>query len=499
MASTRSLVRRLMATALGSALALTAAVHTPAAATGGAPVPIPPDGTAYFGVHLDWGLDSPSAYATRTGLSPAVYGEFVHFPLSSTAKSSLAGRVERIAAQGGALLLTVETGALTTVTEAAAHDLAATLATYNARGVDVLLRFAHEMNGSWYPWGQQPSAYRSAFQRVATAVRAQAPRTAMVWAPNYGGGYPFTGGTYAAKSGTTDFAELDTNRDGRLTMADDPYGPYYPGDGFVDWVGLTAYHFGHAWPWGENEVPEAGKLEQFLRGTYTGNGLYENQSAVPDFYAAYAVDRGKPMMLAETGALFNETPPASGATQQAIKTAWLDQVYSTTARTRLPQVKMVSWFEIRKYEGETRSVIDWRATFDPTVREALRGHVTTGRYVFAGTGVTQPPPGGTEPPPGGTEPPPTVEEPTTPPNAPASVRASSSSSRVQVSWQPPAGGSAVSGYQVCLGSTSCRDVGASTLSATFDGLPRRTAYTVRVVAVNAAGRSAPATANVSTK
>ena len=52
------------------------------------------------------------------------------------------------------------------------------------------------MNGSWYPWGQQPEAYIDAFRTVAAAVHALAPASAMAWAPNEGSGYPFSGGTF---------------------------------------------------------------------------------------------------------------------------------------------------------------------------------------------------------------------------------------------------------------------------------------------------------------
>ena len=44
------------------------------------------------------------------------------------------------------------------------------LATYNSRGVPVLVRFAQEMNGSWYSWSQQPTAYVDAFCLIAAAV-----------------------------------------------------------------------------------------------------------------------------------------------------------------------------------------------------------------------------------------------------------------------------------------------------------------------------------------
>jgi hypothetical protein len=309
----------------------------------------------------------------------------------------------------------------------------------------------------------------------------------MVWAPNYGGGYPFIGGTYAAKPGTQAFATLDTDGSGALTMADDPYTPYYPGDGYVDWVGLTAYHFGHAWPWGENEVPEAGKLGQFLRGTYTGNGKYENQSAVPDFYGTFAVGKAKPMVLAETSALYNEGTTA-GAAHLDIKRAWLEQVYSASTRDAFPLLKAVSWFEIRKYEGETASVIDWRATADPQILAVLRTHATNGRYVFAGTSA---PPVA----------PPTTQPSASVPSAPTSLTVSSTPNRLTASWRAPAtdGGAPVTGYVACLtgGSRCVTTTGATT--AVFDGLPRRTTYTISVQARNSAGLGPAVTTTASTK
>ena len=155
---------------------------------------------------------------------------------------------------------------LASVTAEAAAALADLAAGYNARGVPVLIRFAHEMNGSWYPWSQQPSAYIKAFQVVADAIHSKAPQSAMLWAPNYGGGYPFKGGQFEIKPESADFKLLDTNQDGQLTMSDDPYSPYYPGDAAVDWVGMSLYHWGNAYPWGENEVPEAGKFIAQLTG-----------------------------------------------------------------------------------------------------------------------------------------------------------------------------------------------------------------------------------------
>lgn len=479
-----ALVRAFVATSLAVGTAVASlAVSAPASALV-PPVPVPADGSAYFGVHL--GADTPGAYVQRSGLEPASYGQFVDLPLTSTSKQALASAVDAVAARSAKLFLTVEPmGGLDTVTAAVAQDLADTVAAYNARGVDVLVRFAHEMNGSWYAWGQEPAAYTAAFRRVADAVHATAPRTAMVWAPNYGGGYPFTGGAHAAAPGSADFAAMDTDGNGSLTMADDPYTPYYPGDAYVDWVGITLYHFGNAWPYGENETPEAGKLAQQLRGTYNGNGRFEDQSAVPDFYAGFAVGHAKPMVLAETGALYNETPPQPGSSEYDIKAAWVGQVYGEATRTAFPQLKLVNWFEVRKYESEAKGTVDWRATANASVRDLVRSSVSGGGYLFAGAPAPTP-------------------APATAPSAPTTLRASALSgpTRVVLTWNAPTstGGDPLTGYVACRRDTgACVTLPVSTRTTTFSSLARRTSYTFTVRATNSVGTGPAASTTIRTK
>src|SRR5205823_9919968 len=142
---------------------------------------------------------------------------------------------------------------------------------------------------------------------ITEAVHAKAPLTATVWAPNYGAGYPFRGGRYEVGPGSSDFSLMDTNGDGVLSIADDPYVPYYPGDDAVDWVGMSLYHWGSAYPWGENEVPEPGKFLAQLTGAYAGaNG---DERLVPDFYAVYGEMHHKPVAITETAAFY---APAAG-------------------------------------------------------------------------------------------------------------------------------------------------------------------------------------------
>ena len=327
----------------------------------------PLDG-AWFGVNLDWDDDSPEAYGRRLGRTPAVYVEFARFPLDDGSRTHLDAVVADVAKVGGMALLTLEPhDGLAAVTPQAAAALGDLLAGYNRRGVPVFVRFAHEMNGSWYPWSQQPAEYVRAFRTVADAVHRRAPDSATVWAPNYGGGYPFAGGPHEAQPGTPAFAALDADGDGRLSMADDPYGPYYPGDDAVDWVGMSLYHWGSSYPWGENELPEPGKFVAQLTGEYQGaNG---DDRAVPDFSAEYSVARSKPLAITETAAF--HIPGKAGADAAGTKRAWWEQVLDPGVRQRVPRLAMVNWFEWDKQEGEVNARVDWRVTGEPGLATAF--------------------------------------------------------------------------------------------------------------------------------
>jgi hypothetical protein len=246
------------------------------------------------------------------------------------------------------------------------------------------------MNGSWYSWGQQPTAYIRAFRLIAQAVHTLAPNSAMLWAPNYGAGYPFTGGAHSAQPGSPDFAVLDTNHDGVLDAHDDPYAPYYPGDDAVDWVGMTLYHWGDIWPWGKNIVPEPGKFAAQLTGSY--NGANGDERTVPDFYGIYAVGYGKPMSVPETAALFN-TSVESGDAELDVKRAWWRQVFSAETARSFPEIKMINWFEWRKPESELGgAVVDWTATLNPTIRVPFVTDLGLDQHLLFASGPPPTPP-----------------------------------------------------------------------------------------------------------
>lgn len=349
----------------------------PPAATGLARLE-PNEGT-YLGLNLDWGDDSARSAVDRLGRSPAVWVQFARFPLDDGTRTNLDAFLTQVAAVGGIALITLEPhDGLAAVTDEASEDLADYLAdAWTRHGVRSLVRFAHEMNGSWYPWAQQPIAYIAAFRRVARAIHERSPASAMVWAPNHGTGYPFSGGTFEAGPGTVAIVDLDTDGDGEVTSADDPYAPYYPGDDAVDWVGMSLYHWGLDYPWGENELPRPGSFATMLRG--------EDTSGAPDFYATYAVGHDKPMAIVETAILFD--PAAThGPPEAQLKTAWFQQVFAPSTRTEFPRIALISWFEWRKHEPEVGRVIDWRLGSDPALARSLLGGVASDWLLYGGDG-----------------------------------------------------------------------------------------------------------------
>jgi hypothetical protein len=86
----------------------------------------------------------------------------------------------------------------------------------------VILRYAHEMNGWWYPWsvgrnGNTAADYRAAWRHVRLVFRASgAVNAAFLWSPN---------------------ALTGSGQETRLETA-------YPGDPYVDLIGMTAYGHG---------------------------------------------------------------------------------------------------------------------------------------------------------------------------------------------------------------------------------------------------------------
>lgn len=191
----------------------------------------------YFGPELDWSASNARAYADGVGVTPSVVSRPPAYPLDATAERDLLDLARQQAPLGAVSVLSLEPSrALVDLTEDDAEHLASTLARISDEfRTAFYLRFAPEMNGTWVGWGQQPDAYVDVFRTVADAVHEQVPTAAMVWAPSYAAGYPFTE-AYGAVEGldSGNVTALDTDGNGLIDSGDDPYAPYYPGDDAVD-------------------------------------------------------------------------------------------------------------------------------------------------------------------------------------------------------------------------------------------------------------------------
>jgi hypothetical protein len=96
----------------------------------------------------------------------------------------------------------------------------------------------------------------------------------------------------------------------------------------------------------------------------------------PDFYAGYAERFDKPLAIVESAAFYR--PRGGGADEATIKSTWLAEVFSAEGRSRFPLLRLVNWFEWRKYEDEVDAIVDWRITVDAGLRARFLAAMTDG-------------------------------------------------------------------------------------------------------------------------
>ena len=337
---------------------------------------LPADGRAWYGPDLDWGADAPDGYAGRLGATPSMYGVELDYPFDRTAREQYDRASRAAAAQGAVLVVTLTpTQSLASLTRDDARAAEKLFAqSHEQYDTQVLVRFAPQMNGTWVRWGQQPTAYVSAFRTLAGVVHRGDSDAAMVWSPSYGAGYPF--GESAGRLedlSAVDVAKADTNGDGKLDAADDPYGPYWPGAGSVDWVGLSMFFFGKGKsteaagrdvPLTTNEAPTAGEVEARFDETWG----YQQPQTEGTFTERFATGEDRPMLL-DTGALYDHS--LKGASQLEVKQTWWRQVFAAVQDR--PDVRGVTFLETNRREPEAGNrVADWRDTAVPGVAGSFR-------------------------------------------------------------------------------------------------------------------------------
>ncbi|MHB8858939.1 MAG: Ig-like domain-containing protein [Thermoleophilia bacterium] len=191
-------------------------------------------------------------------------------------------------------------------------------------GYPVYFRPMCEMNGNWVTWsgtanGNSPQDYIPAWRHVHDIfVQEGATNVKWVWSPN---------------------------RDGSTADAQATFDTYYPGDNYVDYVGIDGYNWGTMY-----NTPE-----------WTSNWQSFEQVIGPSYDVAVA-NTSKPVVISETA-----TTEVGGNSQNGGKAKWITDAFSSLP-TRFPRIAMLTWFDINK---ET----DWRINSSEASLNAFRAAV----------------------------------------------------------------------------------------------------------------------------
>ncbi|KAI8831113.1 glycoside hydrolase superfamily, partial [Chytridium lagenaria] len=315
--------------------------HAQEVALGGPRDTVPPDGKILFGAWLDdspAGGDSPALFNSRIGNRASFFQFAQTIPLEDDIRNP--GQ-----SSDAMVFLTVYPYfGFANVTQEEIDKLSTQITDiWERTGKRVIIRYAPEMNFEWMPYGQQPAEFISSFRQVATTLHEKNPSAAMLWSPNFD-----------ARDGVT-------------------YERYYPGDEYVDWVGLSVYYKGTRsnWPWILNTNTPENYFDQLVNAGGSEGG------PVP-FYDIYAAGKGKPFALSEGAAAFHVNYSSSGALGPFQTDPAAPGVTQTTLQMSSP-FKLVCLFEYAKPENESTYLVnrDFRATWDPVDRVANASIVPT--------------------------------------------------------------------------------------------------------------------------
>lgn len=196
-------------------------------------------------------------------------------------------------------------------------------------GNEILVRFAHEMNGTWYPWSGEPSAYIAAWRHYVDIFRADgATNVKFVWTPNVS-----SGGKY-------------------------PFDAYYPEDvshpNYVDYVALDGYN------WGGPKETEWESLKEIFASSYSDIS---------------SLSGNKPVIIAETASV----------EKTGMRPDWIRTGFLSTIPQEFPNVAAAVWFD-RNLESAGHR--DWTLESSAGSIEAWQEVVNSPLYVPGKPAVT---------------------------------------------------------------------------------------------------------------
>lgn len=209
-----------------------------------------------------------------------------------------------------------------------------------AYGKPIFVSVAHEMNGNWTPWGIGVNGNRlgdfgAAWRHIHNRFEvAGAGNVRWLWVPN------------------EEYADVPA-----------PAREFYPGDEYIDWLGMNGFNWGAAIQWKLCDCHGVWRsFEEIFSATY------DSLRALAD----------KPIMILETA-----STEVGGS-----KAAWISDALLTQLPARFPGIRAITWFNAYATGYETTpegdvvptNHVDWPVTSSPAALDAFRQAVANPYY-----------------------------------------------------------------------------------------------------------------------
>ncbi|SRR6266516_17655 len=207
---------------------------------------------------------------------------------------------------------------------------------------DLIVEWGTEMNGDWFAWNAKwngkslgPKQFQDAFQRIVRLIRDDSGAHNTTW---------------VFHANDTDEPTNDWNK-----MEN-----YYPGDAYVDWLGLSVYG-----------AQEPKKNELCLPFAPRMKEMYDRLRTLSP---------GKPVFLLEFGATAGH--PKAVSNPQCKPDVWADAALrEMIVNSTYPELRGFSWWNER-WENKNGSWTDMRVQATPALRDIFRQHLVDNQRII---------------------------------------------------------------------------------------------------------------------
>lgn len=195
--------------------------------------------------------------------------------------------------------------------------------------IPIYLRFASEMNGDWVAWNGDPNKYIEKWKLVHDVMEKYAPKVMMLWTP--------------------------------FTTPQNSIMKYYPGDEYVDWVGVNVY----------NVVYHNNRLDQ--------PAMHEDPLELLD-YVYDTFSARKPIQISEYGATHYTITDDKYYVDFAISkiTRMYEGIYE-----KYPRIKSIFYFDVNNLINapEGRKINNYAITDEPRITKAYKDLISSNNFL----------------------------------------------------------------------------------------------------------------------